>query len=185
MPVEPSELDDRIQIKDKTLTVRSYGLPMIFWGYLLAIFAVLFFMILAIKNPLIKAFNGEDTINMYLSLIVGGLLILSPLALLSIYFYEKEVAKVGNSMVLKHKLFFFPIIKKKVAINSPEDIYMEHFLDSPNIAATRQDPSLKGFENRGYHKLMVRDSGSGKSFLIDRNSRRGEMKKLMKLLQSH
>jgi len=185
MPVEPSELDDRIQLNEDALQVRSYGLPMVFWGYLLAIFSVLFFMILAIKDPLIKAYQGEDVINRYLSMIVGTLLLVSPVLLLSLYFYEKEVIKRKESLTLKHKVFFLPILSKKVNITGPDSIYIEHFLDSPNIAASRQDPNLKGFENRGYHKLMVKDSGSGKSYLIDRNSRRGEMRKLMELLQSH
>jgi hypothetical protein len=185
MPVEQSDLDDRIQTKKDALQIRSYGLPMVFWGYLFAIFSVLFFMILAIKDPLIKAFHGEDQINRYLSLLVGSLLTLSPLSLLALYFYEKEIIKSPSQLILKHKVFFIPLFTRKIKVEGPENIFIEHFLDSPNIAATKQDPSLKGFENRGYHKLMVKDSMGGKSYLIDRNSRRGEMKKLMNLLQTH
>lgn len=184
MPVEPSELDDRITVTDDTLHIRSYGLPMVFWGYLAAIFSVLFFMVLAIKDPLLKAYSGEDVINKYLALIVGSLLVIAPVALLALYFYEKEIIKRKSSLVLRHKIFFLPIWTRKVVASKEDSIYLEHFLDSPNIAAQKQDPSLKGFENRGYHKLMVK-SDDGKIHIIDRNSRRGEMKKLMHLLQGH
>jgi prolipoprotein diacylglyceryltransferase len=116
-PVEMNDLDDRIQVKEETLILRSYGLPMVFWGYLAAIFMVLFFMILAIKDPLFKVLNGEDTINKFIGYALLFILIGGPLSLLGFYFYEKEIKKKKNLLTITHKAFFIPLIKKTYTID--------------------------------------------------------------------
>lgn len=183
MPVEHNELDDRIQSSDKMLRVRSYGLPMIFWGYLLAIFAVLFFMILAIKDPLYRAYQGPDEINRVIALIVFAILTLAPIILLSVYFYEKELTLHGHDFTIRHKIFFIPIKSHKITLQN-DSLYLEHYLESLNVAAQEKKQGMAGFENRGYYKLMVKDA-NGKEYLVDRNSRRGEMRKLKELFESH
>jgi len=182
MPVEKNELDDRIIQTDQKLTIRSYGLPMIFWGYLLAILAVLFFMILAIKDPLYRAYQGPDQINQVIALVVFAILILAPIVLLSVYFYEKEIMMADKMLSLRHKVFFIPVKTQKVPLED-DSLYLEHFMESLNIAAQEKKQGMNGFENRGYFKLMVKTKG-GKSYLVDRNSRRGEMRKLKELLES-
>jgi hypothetical protein len=183
MPVEHNELDDRITIKNDRLHIRSYGLPMIFWGYLLAILAVIFFMILAIKDPLWRAYNGEDEINKVIALCVSMILTLGPLVLLALYFYEKELILDNHSLTIRHKIFFIPFKSVKVKVIA-ESLYLEHYLESLNIAAQEKKQGMTGFENRGYFKLMIKDE-KGKTYLIDRNSRRGEMRKLKELLEAH
>lgn len=181
-PVELNELDDRIKIKEETLILKTYGLPMVFWGYLAALFVVLFFMILAIKDPLIKVLTGEDTINKVIGILLTGLLTFGPLTLLGFYFYEKVIKKKKDQLVIIHKTFFLPLIKKSYQID-PGSIEIEHFLDSPNMAALDKKQGMAGFENRGYFKLMA--TSEGKKILIDRNSRRGEMRKLKELLEKY
>ncbi|MCR9206376.1 MAG: hypothetical protein NXH75_17475, partial [Halobacteriovoraceae bacterium] len=177
---EMNDLDDRIQVKEETLILRSYGLPMVFWGYLAAIFMVLFFMILAIKDPLFKVLNGEDAINKFIGYALLFILIGGPLSLLGFYFYEKEIRKKKNTLTITHKAFFIPLIKKTYTID-PQTLEIEHFLDSPNMAAMDKKEGMQGFENRGYFKLIV--NTEGKKILIDRNGRRGEMRKLKELLE--
>ena len=183
MPVEHNELDDRISFNNNQLRIRSYGLPMIFWGYLLAIFAVLFFMIIAIKDPLYRAYSGEDEINKVIAICVFLVLILVPVTLLGAYFYEKELTLKNGVLSIAHKIFFLPIRTYKVKVLE-ESIYLEHYLESLNVAAQEKRQGMAGFENRGYYKLMIKDE-KGKTYLVDRNSRRGEMRKLKELLDSH
>lgn len=183
-PVELNELDDRISTgKDGSLRIRTYGLPMVFWGYLLAIFGVLFFMILAIKEPLMKVLTGEDAINQFIGLCVLAIFILGPLTLLAFYFYEKEILKRGNTLRITHRTFFLPVWRKSFSLEDAQ-LELEHFLDSPNMAAKTKKQGMAGFENRGYFKLIVKTK-SGKSYLVDRNGRRGEMRKLKELLENH
>lgn len=184
MPVEENELDDRVIVrKDKgEIILRSYGLPMVFWGYLMALLAVIFFMILAIKGPLMKVLTGDDSLNMLIGVAVLALLVLGPLTLLGFFFYEKEIAKKGKELIVTHKVFYIPV-KRNTADLSQGGLELEHFLDSPNMAAQQKKQGMAGFENRGYFKLVLKKE-NGKSFLIDRNSRRGEMRKLKELLES-
>ena len=187
MPVEHNELDDRIQEKDingvKAISVRNYGLPMIFWGYLMAIFAVIFFMILAINEPLMRAFNGEDQINQVIALVVMITLGLAPITLLAVYFYEKEILKHGKELEIIHRVFFIPVRKVRVSLND-EGLVLEHYLDSLNVAAAQKKDGMAGFENRGHYKIMAHGK-KGDVVLVDRNSRRGEMRKLKELLDSY
>jgi hypothetical protein len=182
MPVEKNELDDRAIIKEDEIILRSYGLPMVFWGYLAALLAVIFFMILAIKGPLMAVLTGEDRLNQVIGLAVLALLVLGPLGLLGFYFYEKEIHKKKNLLTVTHKVFFVPI-KKTTLDMTQAQLELEHFLDSPNMAAMKKEHGMAGFENRGYFKLVAKGA-QGKSVLVDRNSRRGEMRKLKELLES-
>lgn len=179
-PVELNELDDRIKVVDGEVIIRTYGLPMVFWGYLMAILVVIFFMILAIKGPLLAVLRGEDPINMAIGIAVLVLLVGGPIVLLGLYFYEKEIRKKGSTLSVTHKVFFLPI--KKVSVEClPEQLVLEHFLDSPNMAAIQKQQGMAGFENRGYFKLVINREGK-KPLLVDRNSRRGEIRKLRELL---
>jgi hypothetical protein len=49
------------------------------------------------------------------------------------------------------------------------------------MAAMDKKEGMQGFENRGYFKLIA--NTEGKKVLIDRNGRRGEMRKLKELLE--
>jgi len=180
MPVKPDPLDDRIKLTEEELTIKSYGLPMVFWAYLAAIFTVVFFMILAASGPLMKIINGEDLINRILGIGVLALFILGPIIILGFYFYEKVIVKNKESITVTHKAFFIPILKKSLPlINTTLEVI--HHMDSPNKALLEQRSGMKGFENRGYFRLVARNS-DGRKFIVDRNGRKGEMKKLLELL---
>jgi hypothetical protein len=182
-PVEINELDDRIKVVDDELIIRTYGLPMIFWGYLMAILGVIFFMILAIKGPLMAVLTGDDSINRLIGLAVLLLLVGSPIILLGFYFYEKEIRKKANHLTVIHKMFFIPLVKTSLEVTN-DQLELEHHLDSLNKAALEKKQGMAGFENRGYFKLIVKREGK-KPLLIDRNSRRGEIRKLKELLQNY
>lgn len=183
MPLEENVLDDRIEINKEldTIRLKSYGLPMIFWGYLLAALSVVFFMILAIKDPILKILSSDDAINHILAYCVITIFIFGPVIAISFYFYEKEIFKKGNIVKVIHKVYFIPLKTSIIEINDENQFILTHLLDSPNVAKSQKKDGMAGFENRGYYQVYAKDI-KGKKILVDRNSRKGEMKKLIKLL---
>ena len=51
-------------------------------------------------------------------------------------------------------------------------------MDSPNVAKVQQDPTMKGFENKGYFHLFARTI-KGNLTLVDRSSRKADLKKMV------
>lgn len=187
MPVSEQELD-RVEISEdqdgKILHVKSYGLPLIFWGYLLAILAVIFIMIVAIKDPLAKVLNGDDQINMLIGYALLAILILTPVTLISFFFYEKIISKKSSELTISHKLFWIPVWKTKLELKDQAALTLEHFLDSPNMARLRSKEDMKGFENRGYFELFAILKNE-KLVRIDRSSQRYELGKLRDFLSKY
>ena len=183
-PVEENELDDRINITNDTLTIRNYGLPMVFWGYLLAMLGVIVIMVLAIKTPALKLASTDDTINKFLGYGVLVLLAILPVCILGFYFFDKKISKKGAELTLSYSVFWIPFWTKKISLKDAKSLEMNHFIDSPNVAAIEKKPDMTGFQNRGYHELFAVNT-NGEKILVDRNSRRGEIKKLLALLEKY
>ena len=61
-PIQEDE-GDHVSIKDSSLLLKSYGLPYLFWGYLLAGLTTLGIITLAIRGPLKKMLLYEDSLN--------------------------------------------------------------------------------------------------------------------------
>ena len=60
-PVDTSE-EDFVKVSDQSVTLKTYGLPYIFWLYAVCCVAVIFFMFLAIKAPVLKLVSlGDET----------------------------------------------------------------------------------------------------------------------------
>jgi hypothetical protein len=186
-PVSEKE-QDRIDIEsnsdNKSITLKTYGLPMIFWGYLVAILVVVGAMSLAIKGPIEKLLQTGDSINIILSYSVLVVLFGLPLTLLALYFYEKLIKKSGNEIQITHKVFWIPVWKKKINLKTSDSIEINHFLDSPNVAKMKKDATMKGFENKGYFELFATNS-DGKSIFLDRHSRKADIVKIRDLLKQY
>lgn len=185
LPSELNPLDDRIATNPSGgISIKSYGLPYLFWGYMAAIDVVIFFMYLAVRSPLDKMIAGDDPINAALATSVYTFLFLSPLVLLGFFFYEKCITKVGTSLIIKHKIFSLPILKLHYTLAASDAFIIEHFLDSPNVAAIEDKKEFKGFQNRGHHLLFCKTK-KGKKKFIDRHSQAGELKKIVTLLSRY
>ena len=76
---------------------------------------------------------------------------------------------------------FIPLKTSVIETNEQNQFILTHLLDSPNVAKSQRKEGMAGFENRGYFQVFASDI-KGKKVLIDRNSRKGEMKKLIELL---
>ncbi|RZF20554.1 MULTISPECIES: hypothetical protein [Halobacteriovorax] len=179
-PVSKEERD-RITINEQGLTLKTYGLPMVFWGYLLAAATVVFAMFIGVKGPLVKLYETGDSINQALVIAVSATLILLPLITLCFYMYEKFIIKKDDKLIIKHRLFFIPILKKVHKLESSDSFSIDHFMDSPNVAKMQQDPTMRGFENKGYFQLFAK-LDNGKYVFVDRSNRKADLKKIQALL---
>ncbi|WP_372655505.1 hypothetical protein [Halobacteriovorax sp.] len=182
-PVSEDETD-RVKIKENAITIKSYGLPMIFWGYLIAIIVVVTAMYLAVSGAITKLIATEDTINVVLAYSVLAIIYGLPSLLIALYFYEKSITKKANLVTIQHKVFWIPVMKKVVELEDSDAIELHHFMDSPNVAKMRAQPELKGFENRGYFELFATNK-NGKVVFLDRHSRKADIIKIRDLLRKY
>lgn len=186
-PVSEDETD-RIEIKNldnkKTITLKSYGLPLIFWGYLAAIILLIIIMYLATKAPLIKLYETNDVINQIIALAAAATLFLIPVVCLFFYFYEKMITKSQNDLIVTHKFFWIPFLTKKYTLASSDSFIVEHFMDSPNVAKMQSNEQMKGFENKGYFQLFFK-TADAKILFLDRHSRKADLEKMKVLLSRY
>lgn len=182
-PVGEDETDFVIKDGD-VLTLKTYGLPYIFWFYALCSIAMIFFMFLGIKEPVLKLVSmGDDTDALlgYSLLTFIGLL---PVFILAFFFYEKRIVKNKNQFSLIHKIFGITVFSEKFLIEKDDDLKVEAFIDSPNVARKNSREDNVGFQNKGYFVLWLKSS-SGQKILIDRHSRKADLEKLKKLLTTN
>lgn len=184
---------DRVEIKDSKLTLKTYGLPMIFWGYLAAALSVVVIMWLASRAVILKLLSyHEDPTLIFLGHLVQWTLILLPIALLCFFFYEKQLSKKDQELTLTYKVFFIPFWSKKLKLKDKTAIEVNHFMDSPNMAKIRSRQGLppasaeamRGFENKGYFELNIVTS-ENKTVNIDRHSRKADLVKMKELLSRY
>lgn len=179
-PVSEEETDFVVK-KDDTLILKTYGLPYIFWIYALCAVLVVFFMFLAIKEPVLKLISlGEETdasLGYALLSFVGSI----PLFIFAFFFYEKRITKRKNELGLEHRVFGIKVFSEKFLMESNDQLEISNFIDSPNVARMKNTPESQGFQNRGYFTLKL-ISPDGKKIMIDRHNRKIDLEKLRDML---
>lgn len=184
LPVSTDEMD-RVEIKpDSTLVLKSYGLPLLFWGYLAGSFTIFLAMYIGVKDPIVALYNTPDPLNKTLALICAATLIIIPLTLLGFFFYEKRVIKNQRSLKIEHYVFWIKIYSKNHQLKENTGFSIEHFMDAPNMAKMSGDPELRGFQNKGHFELYAQNDQS-KKILIDRSSRKADLVKLKEFLAQY
>jgi hypothetical protein len=190
-PVTDNENEgDRALVENQSLVLKTYGLPMIFWGYLAAALSVVLIMWLASRAVVLKLLSyTEDATLLFLGHLVQWTLIFIPILLICFFFYEKVLTKKGQQLTVSYRLFFITVWKKTYQLsgNPEEAILVKHFMDSPNMAKLRAQQGLGGvealkhFENKGYFELVIK-TDQQKTVHIDRHSRKADLLKLKELL---
>lgn len=191
-PVSDDQIEgDRAVVRDSKLILKTYGLPMIFWGYLAAILAVVLIMWLASHAIILKLLSYQDDPTLlFLGHLVQWTLILIPVVLLGFFFYEKVLEKKGQELAIVYKVFFIPFWKKTYHLTAKDSFKVNHFLDSPNMAKLRarqgieSAEAMKHFENKGYFELCIATDKKA-SISIDRHSRKADLVKLKELLSKY
>lgn len=180
---ERTEIKTDSKTGNKTLILKTYGLPMVFWSYLAGALIILFSMWLASKATLEKLIAYEDPTLKTLGHLVYATLILTPLILLGFFFYEKFMIKSEKTIKLVFRVFFIPVFSKTIELDEKDSLIVEHFMDSPNMAKIYNKEELRGFENKGYFEL--RAISKGQRVLIDRHTRKADLVKIKDLLSKY
>lgn len=182
-PVGEDETDF-VDKKDGALVLKTYGLPYIFWIYALCSVAVIFFMFLAIKEPVLKLVSLGDetdaTLGYSLLTFIGSL----PVFVFAFFFYEKRIIKKGAELKLIHKVFGLTVFSETFMLEGSDSLKVEPFLSSPNVARMKGGEESVGFQNKGYFILWL-TSADGKRIQVDRHSRKVDLEKLKAMLEAH
>jgi len=184
MPATEQETDRVAIISDagkKKIILKSYGLPLIFWGYLLAILALIAVMFLIIQSALFKLMNGSDLLNSLLAIVVFSCLLGLPMTLIAFFFYEKWIIKSATTITVIHKVFGLTCKKKHLQLKNHDSLMVAHHLASPNMAKLKNEQGTRGFQNQGYFQLLA-ELSNGTTVFIDRHARAAELKKIKELL---
>ncbi len=180
----PTNLEDPDHVIKQvgSIRLRSYGLPPIFWFYLAGILIVFFFLCLNVWNPLKKMLAIGTGLDLLLVYSLLALIIFTPLILIAFYFYEKNLVISKHSLIIIHKIFFIPFRKITYHLDDDSEFFLEHFIDSPNMARIKDEKAMKAFQNRGYFELFL--IKNGKRFYLDRHSVHAQLAKIKAILES-
>lgn len=181
-PVDKDESDFVIETKD-SLTVKTYGLPYIFWFYALCIISVIGFMFLAIRGPIFKLIDLGDSTDALLGHSLLTFIAIQPLVVLGFLFFEKQITASKNKIFLRYKVFGLKIFSEQFDFQSNCKLTVLHYLSSPNLARLKANPNELGFQNKGYFTLYL-EKEDGKKIQLDRHSRKSDLEKLKSLLES-
>ena len=174
---------DHIEENNEQITVKSYGLPYIFWGYLLAVLIVIVFMIIAIKGPLSKLIATGDDINVAMAYTVWATLFLVPMGFTTLFFIENRITKKADELTLSTYVFKIRLKTKTYTLRKENPLEVDRFEGTPNIAKLENIPDMKTHQNKGYFELFAYTS-RGEKVLVDRHSRKVDLEKLIQLLSS-
>tara|TARA_X000000950_G_C13901312_1_gene655039 strand:+ start:1067 stop:1618 length:552 start_codon:yes stop_codon:yes gene_type:complete len=181
MPKSEKESTQVFQEKDN-LKLVSYPLPLIFWGYFLILSIIILSMAITVSTFISKLLGSEDIINKLLGVITLVSLLGIPLIALCFLFYKKEFTLSKKDKILCIKHYVFRIVIKKEIIQDPE-LYVSHYLSSPNMAALDNDSERKAFQNRGHFILTAKHKSEMK--VIDRHTNKADLNGLKKLIQNY
>lgn len=181
-PISTDETDFAIR-DEKSLVLKTYGLPYIFWIYALCSVAMIFVMFIAVKAPVLKLIELGDQTDSILGYSLLSFIGILPVFIFTFFFYEKRIVATPRSLKLEHRIFGLAFYTKQFQLEGTDNLDVESFLNSPNVARMKNNSSEQGFQNKGYFVLWLRHD-SGKKVLIDRHSRKADLIKLKDLLES-
>lgn len=178
-PVSREEVDFVLE-QDKVLTLKTYGLPYVFWIYALCIVSVIAFMFLAIQAPILKLIELGDATDASLGYSLLGVIGLMPLLVFGFFFYEKRLVRQGKDLRTEHRVFGVKVLTSTYHLETADQLSVEPFLSSPNMARIKNEDESSGFQNKGYFVLWLQVGN--KKIQLDRHSRKVDLEKLKNLL---
>ena len=88
-----TEETEYVELSEGSIILKSYGLPLIFWGYAIAIIVALIGMGIGIYGPVSKILSSNDLIDLLIGYSISSLLIFMPIILIGFFFYEKSIIR--------------------------------------------------------------------------------------------
>lgn len=176
------EETDFAEKKHNDLVLKTYGLPYIFWIYAFCSVAVVFFMFLAIKAPVLKLVELGDDVDATLGYSLLTFIGLVPVMIFSFFFFEKRIIKGHGFLTLEYRLYGLNVFSKKYQLEPQDFLSIDSYLSSPNVARMKNHEEGLGFQNKGYFVLWLKTK-EGKRVQLDRHSRKADLEKLKNLLE--
>src|SRR5690606_41517625 len=102
----PISLDEFQHAKEKDggILLKTYGLPLIFWFYLLCIWLVVGIMALVVYRPLELLYQTNEQLNQIISIGAYATLSLIPLLFTLAFFYQHRALNRQHELVISHRL---------------------------------------------------------------------------------
>ena len=96
--------------------------------------------------------------------------------------YKKsfQIKKGSNTLIIKHHFFGIKFTNK---IQNIQQINVEHFLSSPNMAKINTNDKTKSFENRG-HFILYAILDDNSQVKLDRHTNKVDLIGLMNLINT-
>ena len=181
LPISTEE-SDFVSIEENQVTLKSYGLPYIFWLYGLAALVVYAAMMLGISSTLNTLLDSQDSINQILAMSFIVFSITLPVIVIGFFFYQKIISIQYSQKTLKvtHKVFGIRLKTQTLKFEEQPQIDIYHYLDSPNMARIQHGKEMRGFQNKGYF-ILEAQAGSQK-IVLDRSSSKSDLNKVKNLL---
>ncbi len=179
-PIDDKD-QDHVKFPDNGIELSTYGLPYIFWAYLLGYLLLVGFLSFAIYEPANKLMSTPDPINKFIVYSLWGTVFGVTLGFLSLFFLHFKLYKNGKTLIKTTHIFWIPVLKKTYELKSKDSLHLNHFEGTPNVAKIQDIPEMRGHQNKGYFELFA-ELSNGKKVLIDRHSQKRELKKLMEIL---
>lgn len=176
------EETDFVDIKDNTMTLKTYGLPYIFWGYATAVLMVIFFMFLAVKAPVLKLVDLGDETDALLGYALLSFIGSLPVLIFAFFFFEKRIVKKINQITLEYRVFGLKLFSETFTPAEEDSYLVGPYLSSPNLARIKGGEDSAGFQNKGYFVLWL-NTNKGKVIQLDRSSRKADLVKLEGLIK--
>ncbi len=178
LPISLNE-KDFAEVKGNTLFLRTYGLPYVFWIYLVCAL-IFYFLICLFSFQLLQKLMQMGGLDQIIAYAIAIFLAILPIITLGFFFYYREITISPNTIIAKSNLFFIPIKKRILKSNQIVFEIISH-LDSANIA--KQNPSQEnlGFQNKGYFILFA--YSDSQKIQIDRSSSKADLTKIQEMIE--
>jgi hypothetical protein len=181
LPVDLKE-SDYIELNSSRLVIKSYGLPTIFGYYALATLLLLLALTKSAYAPVLKIYAMSDEINHLLATLLIVTLFCAYLMLVLFYYSQIQITLTCSHCKKELRVFGLTYLKESIAFSQGETKwFIQHFMQSPNMARLRPQTGLEEFQNRGYFELIVQ-VGS-KTLLVDRSSRKNDLENIKQILE--
>ena len=184
MPASREEFDHvKVNDKEKKISLFSYGLPYIFWGYFLVLIVIEFSMFISIKGILTKLIESDNQIDLLIAFTSIFVMAIIPLFFLCMLFFQKNIIRLPNQIQIIWKVFGINVKKSNYEfIPERDDLIVTHLLESPNMAKINKNPNTRAFENQGHYILTL--WSNKKPIFLDRHTRKQDLTKLAELIKN-
>ena len=185
----PTSIDEKEFVQNLSkenfyhLKVKSYGLPIIFWLYALAILTILILLSISIYSAAIKLFITGTSIDKILVIALVLAIAFSFVSVFVLLYFQIHLESTPEFLKIEYRPFGLKIYSKKIQKEQDFHLSICHFMDSANIARLNQDERFKNFQNKGHFEL--RAICKNKNVLLDRSSRKKDLEDLKNILSPH